>query len=283
MPPTQQTAKFLEGSVAMLHVSAIEDRPEDDMDLVRNFNCEDCQEVHFWLTGLAASRMYYVQVAAKTACGQGEWSPKSQPLFTWRKAPKVAAPKLLFPSHGSLVFGLAFETLEEPSKGQDEEVEHFELQLQSSHRAENQTLEFSCSDAAALATTLRPHLQLDDEEFPSHVVIASGLSSRSAYSCTASAITHAGRGERSQITKAETLAVPPAVDHVTVESTDHNSATISWKLSERTDRQELMQICSPDSTEFEECQLKGFRIRICYEPELETTGVQDLLHLKMSW
>lgn len=102
-----------------------------------------------------------------------------------------------------------------------------------------------------------------------------------------------------------------------VESTDHNSATISWKLSERlehrlqtswftsifqsrwftmmcrwystavlrceqhanpnqfaselqtffprtfftvcqgTDRQELMQICSPDSTEFEECQLKG--------------------------
>lgn len=27
----------------------------------------------------------------------------------------------------------------------------------------------------------------------------------------------------------------------------------------------------------------GFRIRICYEPELETTGVQDLLHLKMSW
>eukprot|EP00435_Cladocopium_sp_Y103_P023871 s672_g5.t2 len=33
-----------------------------------------------------------------------------------------------------------------------------------------------------------------------------------------------------------------------------------------------MQICSPDSTEFEERQLKGFRIRICYEPELETTG-----------
>ena len=29
-------------------------------------------QVHFWLTGLAASRMYYVQVAAKTACGQGE-------------------------------------------------------------------------------------------------------------------------------------------------------------------------------------------------------------------
>ena len=48
------------------------------------------------------------------------------------------------------------------------------------------------------------------------VVIASGLSSRSAYSCTALAITHAGRGERSQITRAETLAVPPAVDHVTV-------------------------------------------------------------------
>ena len=48
------------------------------------------------------------------------------------------------------------------------------------------------------------------------VVIASGLSSRSAYSCTALAITHAGRGERSQIMKAETLAVPPAVDHVTV-------------------------------------------------------------------
>ena len=45
-------------------------------------SCHDCHdqhpstprvsEVHFWLTGLAASRMYYVQVAAKTACGQGQ-------------------------------------------------------------------------------------------------------------------------------------------------------------------------------------------------------------------
>ena len=53
-----------------------------------------------------------------------------------------------------------------------------------------------------------------------------------------------------------------------------------------------MQICQPESTEFQERQLKGrlfaisicidvyrqlsgFRIRICYEPELETTGAQD--------
>ena len=48
------------------------------------------------------------------------------------------------------------------------------------------------------------------------VVVASGLSSRSAYSCTAVAITHAGRGERSEKTKAETSAVPPAVADVTV-------------------------------------------------------------------
>lgn len=80
----------------------------------------------------------------------GEWSPKSQPLFTWRKAPKaltvfsvacglgldmfwlhrchsmvrkprfssreVAPPKLLFPSHGSLVFGLASLSCRSSSK-----------------------------------------------------------------------------------------------------------------------------------------------------------------------
>jgi len=272
LPPTQQTAKFLEGSVAMLVSTAVEERPEEETEAMRSANVsEDCQEVHFWLTGLAASRMYYVQVAAKTACGQGQWSPQSEPLFTWRKAPKVAAPKLLFPSHGSLVLSLAFETLEEPSKGQDEKVEHFELQLQP-HRGEIQTLEFSCGDAAALATTLRPHLHLEDEVFPSHVVVASGLSSRSAYSCTAVAITHAGRGERSEKTKAETLAVPPAVADVTVEQVDHNSATISWRLSERTDYHEMIQLCLPESKELEERELKGFRIRICYEPELETTG-----------
>ncbi|CAK9034608.1 unnamed protein product [Durusdinium trenchii] len=274
LKPSAQTAKFLEGSVAMLISTAVEEEsdPLDD-EPVRSASCEDCQEVHFWLTGLAASRMYYVQVAAKTASGQGEWSPKSDPLFTWRRAPKLAAPKLLFPSHGSLVFGLAYESLEEPSKGQDEEVEHFEMQLQPSQRGyEVQNLEFSSSDASMLATTLRPHLHLDDEVFPSHVVIASGLTSRSGYSCTALAITHAGRGEISQITRAETLAVPPAIADVKVEQVDHNSATISWRLSERTDIQELMKICMPDSTEFQERQLRGFRIRICYEPELETTG-----------
>eukprot|EP00913_Durusdinium_trenchii_P017091 g16074.t1 len=147
------------------------------------------------------------------------------------------------------------------------------MQLQPSQRGyEVQNLEFSSSDASMLATTLRPHLHLDDEVFPSHVVIASGLTSRSGYSCTALAITHAGRGEISQITRAETLAVPPAIADVKVEQVDHNSATISWRLSERTDIQELMKICMPDSTEFQERQLRGFRIRICYEPELETTG-----------
>ena len=73
-------------------------------------------------------------------------------------------------------------------------------------------LQFSCSEASLLATALRPHLT----EFPSHVVVASGLKSRQVYLCTASAKTHAGEGERSTSTSAETLAVPPQITDLLV-------------------------------------------------------------------
>ena len=39
----------------------------------------------------------------------------------------------------------------------------------------------------------------------------------------------------------------------------------------------MIQLCLPDSKELEERELKGFRIRICYEPELETTGTSGFL------
>lgn len=219
--PSEQTTRFLEGLLAMRVPPTVETALEGDP------AAED--SVHFWLMGLAASRMYLVQVAAVTAGGIGEWSPKSIPLYTWRQAPALQEPRLLFRTHASLVFGLTCTAPETSSKGQDEEVEKFEVTLKRDGSTEAPKSFVAFGDVASELSAKLRHLFIDTE-FPPYVVIVSGLKSSAMYSCSARAVTNAGMGDQSLSCKVETMQVPPDVVKLGKDAVNHCSARISWAV-----------------------------------------------------
>eukprot|EP00930_Biecheleria_cincta_P054968 TRINITY_DN41341_c0_g1_i1.p1 TRINITY_DN41341_c0_g1~~TRINITY_DN41341_c0_g1_i1.p1 ORF type:complete len:1899 (+),score=291.02 TRINITY_DN41341_c0_g1_i1:103-5799(+) len=280
--PSEQTAQFLKGSVAMQIVSAAGHGMVTSDQGETNANGDESVEVHFWLTGLAPSRMYYAQVAAISIGGQGEWSPKSDPLYTWRKAPAVNAPQLLFATHASVVLGISFETLEEGCKGQDEKVDKFKVRLQPG----GHIVEVSCEAAMALAARLRTHLEQEfpsADDFPSHAIVVRSLKARACYDSTVMAVTHAGQGERSSATTVETLAVPPDITEICVDDVDHCSASVSWSLHERPDFAEVARDCLafdgfeeqdavPCDLELGDRELRGFKLRAAALPDSKFTG-----------
>ncbi|CAE8694299.1 unnamed protein product [Polarella glacialis] len=302
--PSEQTSRFLEGSAAM---RIVVDRNSLDIssDGSKNNSTagnEDAKEpppedvgrtaIHFWLTNLAPSRMYYVQVAAITAGGQGQWSSKSSPLYTWRKAPALKAPQLLFCTQSTAILGLSLEQLQEGCRGQDEEVDRFEITFQLDEKgAQLCRTEVLADVASELAGRLRPLLEeeliLAGDYFPSHVVVLSGLSPLSAYNCASLAITHAGRGAPSPQVRAETLAVPSNVTELCVHRADHCSASISWKAAQRFQFSELVT-CSlgPASAaaELADRHLRGFRLRLATLPTAKGNDNARLAnHSRLVW
>lgn len=226
-------------------------------------------DVHFWLLDLVPARVYCVQVAAITAGGLGQWSPKSSPLRTWRVAPTLKQPQQVFHTHASIAVGLALEPLAFDTTGQDEEVESFEVIMHPVRDVSQvRTITVSREEAVQLSTRLVS--QLDREPatpckcVASFMLAASGLSPMTAYSCKARAITHAGIGQYSAASTMETLAVPPEVCELRVDATLHDRATLSWSVLERCASAATVQAYLGEEAELElqARRLRGFKVRV---------------------
>lgn len=309
--PSEQTQQFLGGLVAM-RIPAISTSGGSG-DLVRQASDASVQSyhdegapVHFWLMSLAPCRMYYVQVAAVTAAGQGRWSPQSKELFTWRVAPALAV-RVLLKTHRSLFLGLDVQQPHGESKhGQDEEIDKFEVQVAPAKRGgEEPEPVIATRDAAVeLASRLRALLKemqgnsctavqdassivsgtddavrlLAEGGFPEFVVVASGLCPDLKYSCIARAITWAGVGGASSACATETLPVAPDICDLRVDSVEHNTAAISWRVSEPSAPSPVMLGCMGDTAheELEERKLRGFTVEVREDgkPWREEIGVR---------
>ncbi|CAK0846207.1 unnamed protein product [Prorocentrum cordatum] len=267
LPPSQQTAQFLGGQAAMRIPrpprGGVAARPEDAAAVEEDAG----SEVHLWLMSLAPLRMYIVQVAAVTAAGTGEWSPKSTELFTWRSAPDLLPASRVCRTHSALALGLAVEPVPDGTEGQDEEVERFEVvvrPVQSGRGPAPDAAEVVVTAAEAAELALRLAGGAPSPGARPHAVAVRGLQPRSIYRCTARAITHAGVGSWSPAVELETLAVPPDVDDLRVDEADHCSAVLSWRVLDECPQAGLLRALLGEEEAERELwarRLVGFRVR----------------------
>eukprot|EP00445_Apocalathium_hangoei_P029916 CAMPEP_0203919624 /NCGR_PEP_ID=MMETSP0359-20131031/60005_1 /ASSEMBLY_ACC=CAM_ASM_000338 /TAXON_ID=268821 /ORGANISM="Scrippsiella Hangoei, Strain SHTV-5" /LENGTH=1879 /DNA_ID=CAMNT_0050846957 /DNA_START=1 /DNA_END=5640 /DNA_ORIENTATION=- len=279
---SEQMTQFLSGQVAMRSLPPAHGHGHGHVNIVGGgagggseppeSEPEDTEgaQVHFWLLNLVPARMYYVQVAAVTAGGLGLWSPKSAPLYTWRRAPALLPPQQILCTHASIAIGLDLAPLVLGTNGQDEEVDTFELVLKPLLAGAESRRSFARAGAGELAARLRAKVEqeLPDSQsvssIPTFVVIASGLSPCTAYTVSVRAITHAGEGQVSTASSMETVAMPPEVSDLRVEQVWHDCASLSWCCADRCASTALVHTYLGEDAEEElgARHVRGFRVRL---------------------
>eukprot|EP00929_Paragymnodinium_shiwhaense_P033998 TRINITY_DN18554_c0_g1_i1.p1 TRINITY_DN18554_c0_g1~~TRINITY_DN18554_c0_g1_i1.p1 ORF type:complete len:1893 (+),score=374.82 TRINITY_DN18554_c0_g1_i1:168-5846(+) len=277
--PSEQTTLFLEGQAAM-HVSPSTAAPSDEADEIAASGQSERQrsQVHCWLLGLAPTCMFYAQVAAVTAKGVGDWSPKSQHFFTWRVAPKFSPPQQLLSVHSAIVVGLAVEPAprDQADCVQDEEVVEVEVTF-TSQASQDPPITLKCGreEAVRLARRIFDQRKVataadNDEDSDAQpyrfAVVVPGLQPTSTYSCTARAVTAVGSSPPSEPVLIETSTMPPEICDLSMDSARHDCATISWRISEEglpsADELEASLGVEAAAAVLAERQVRGYKVRI---------------------